>query len=64
MIRQKTSIERQFDLKLYQFMIPSDGNWNEVAAFAQDILKYANDQIEAAKKLEEEKKLQEQPKEV
>ena len=59
MIRQKTSIERQFDLRLYQFLIPNDGNWNEAVAFAQDIMKYGNEQIEAAKKLEEEKKSEE-----
>lgn len=56
MIRNKVSIERQLDERLYQFMIPSEGNWNEVLSFAQEIGKYATDQIEAAKKLIEEVK--------
>lgn len=37
MIRNKVSIERQFDLKLYQFLIPHEGTWEEALAFAKDI---------------------------
>lgn len=48
MIRNKMSIERQFDERLYQFMIPHEGNWNEAMAFAQDIMEYAKKQIEIA----------------
>lgn len=54
MIRNKISIERQFDERLYQFMIPQEGNWNEVLAFSQDIFEYAKKQIELDIKKKEE----------
>lgn len=51
MIRNKVSIERQLDERLYQFLIPAEGNWNEVLAFANEIASHATKQIESAPKV-------------
>ena len=53
MIKNKVSIERQFDERIYQFLISQEGNWNEVISFAQDIIEYGKKQIEIASKKEE-----------
>lgn len=54
MIRQKTSIERQIDQNLYQFLIPQEGNWNDVLLFAQHIAEHAKKQIDDVLKANEE----------
>ena len=56
MIRQKLSIERQIDDKQYQFLIPQNGNWQEVLAFCKEVEAYALNQIELSKKQQEEVK--------
>lgn len=60
MMRQKVTLERQLDDKLYQFLIPNEGNWNEVLLFAREIGEHASKQIEAAVQAKEEVK--EEPK--
>ena len=55
MIRNKMSIERQFDERLYQFLAPHEGgNWNEILAFAQDIVEFSKKQLEISLKKKEE----------
>lgn len=56
MIKNKLSFEKQFDERLYQAMIPHEGNWDEAVLFAQELLKYCLKQKEDVLKMLEEKK--------
>lgn len=56
MIRNRLCFEKQFDEKLYQAMIPHEGNWAEAVVFAKEFLNYCSAQEEAALKAQEEKK--------
>ena len=50
MQRNKVSLERQFDERLYQFLCPNEGNWNEVERFALDIAGVARMNIDTNEK--------------
>lgn len=58
MIRNKVSIEHQIDERTYQFLIPSDGTWNEALMIVNEISKYCSLQIESSKKESEQTKLE------
>lgn len=62
MQKNKVSLEWNLDERLYQFVCPSEGNWQEVELFALDIAKLARNNIDIAKKVEQEKKDAEEPK--
>ena len=48
MVRNKVSIERQINERLYQFVVPSEAPLNECLAVVDDIRKYVIERCEAA----------------
>ncbi len=59
MIRNKVSIDRQINERLYQFLVPFEAPLNEVLIILDDIIVYVVDRIKDAEekaKQENEKK--------
>lgn len=54
MIKNKVSIERQINERLYQFIVPSDANLQECMMIVEDVKKYLLERLEEAKKQAEE----------
>lgn len=63
MIRNKVSIERQIDDRLYQFVIPSDAVLSETLSVIDDVRKQIVNIIEIEEKKAQEKQALEPQKE-
>lgn len=63
MIRNKVSVERQINDRLYQFIIPSESPLSECLLIVDDVRKYIIERIEEVEKQskEESEKEEEQP---
>lgn len=55
MIRNKLSIEHQIDERMYQLLIPHEGNWTEALYIGKEMIKYIELQLDAANKKQDEK---------
>lgn len=60
MIRNKVSVERQINERLYQFLVPCDAPLAECLIIIDDIRKYVVDRINEVEKQEQERKAAEE----
>lgn len=50
MVTNKLHFEKQFDNRLYQAMIPHDGNWDEAILFVKEFVAFTEASAEQFKK--------------
>jgi hypothetical protein len=61
MIKNKVSIERQINERLYQFIVPNDSPLNECLMIVDDVRRYILERISEAEKQAAESKVENMP---